>query len=102
MSVTWIAIIASSAAAYAIKLSGYAVPPRWLRRPAVAGITALLPVALLASLVIVQGVTIGARLAPDARLVGIGVAVLALLARAPFIVVVILAAVATALVRLVA
>jgi hypothetical protein len=43
----------------------------------------------------------GATLTVDARLVGLGVAVVALLMRAPFIVVVLAAAVAAALVRLV-
>jgi hypothetical protein len=57
-------------------------------------------VALLAALVAVQVVADGQALVVDARLVGLGVAVVALLFRAPFLVVVLLAAAAAALVRL--
>jgi hypothetical protein len=61
----------------------------------------LLPVALLAALIGVQVLGDGPHLVVDARLVGLGVAVVALLLRAPFIVVVLAAAVAAALVRLI-
>jgi hypothetical protein len=60
----------------------------------------LMPVALLSALVGVQVLATGSHLALDARLVGLGFAVVALLLRAPFIVVVFGAALAAALVRL--
>lgn len=59
----------------------------------------LLPAALLASLAIVSTVGEGRGISVDARLVGLGVAGLALWRRAPFVVVIIAAAAATALVR---
>jgi hypothetical protein len=63
---------------------------------------ALLPVALLGALIALQTLTMGSRVAVDARVVGLGVALVAQWRRAPFLVVVTSACVATALVRLVA
>ena len=62
----------------------------------------LLPAALLAALVVVSTVGDGQSIVIDARLVGLLVAGLALARRAPFVVVVIAASAATALVRLIA
>jgi hypothetical protein len=72
-----------------------------LERPVVGRIADLLPVALLSALIGVQVLGSGQQLVLDARLVGLGVAVVALLLRAPFIVVVFSAALAAALVRLI-
>lgn len=99
MSATWIAVLAASAAAFALKLLGHLVPSRPFERPVLAATLAMLPVALLAALVLVQGAADGDRLVADARLVGLGVAALALALRAPFLVVVVAAAAAAALVR---
>lgn len=99
---TWTAILVSSAGCYLLKLVGLSVPERLLEHPVVTRVAALLPVALLAALAAVQTVATGTDLVLDARLVGVGVGVLALLLRAPFLVVVASAAVAAALVRLVA
>lgn len=96
---TWLAVLLASAGCYVLKLVGVSVPQRILDRPAVRRATALLPVALLAALVAVQTASTGARLVVDARLAGVAVAVVALLLRAPFIVVVALAALTAALVR---
>jgi hypothetical protein len=97
---TWVAVLLTSAGSYLTKLVGLSVPRRVLDRPAVHRVTALLPVALLAALVGVQTLSTGERLVVDARLAGVAVAVVALLLRAPFIVVVALAALTAALVRL--
>lgn len=59
----------------------------------------LLPAALLASLAIVSTVGNGPAVTLDARLVGLIVAGVALWRRAPFVVVIIVASAATALVR---
>ncbi|MHA3702580.1 AzlD domain-containing protein [Jatrophihabitans sp. YIM 134969] len=99
MTAAWIAVLAASAAAYALKLLGHLVPARWLDHPVAVRVTTLLPVALLAALVVVQTVATGDHLTVDARVVGIGAAVVALVLRAPFIVVVVVAAVAAALTR---
>jgi hypothetical protein len=96
---TWIAVVGASLAAYALKLAGHLVPARWLEHPTAVRVTTLLPVALLAALVVVQTVATGDRLALDARVAGLGAAVVALLLRAPFIVVVVVAAVVAAVTR---
>jgi branched-subunit amino acid transport protein len=66
------------------------------------GLVGLLAPALLAALVVTQAVGGDGEIVLDARLAGLGAAVVALVLRAPLIVVVVVAAVATALVRLVA
>ena len=96
---TWAAIVVSSLGCYLLKLSGLSVPARWLEAPLVQRISALLPIALLAALAAVQTVAIGTHLVLDARVAGVGAAIVALLLRAPFLVVVGVAAVVTAGVR---
>lgn len=89
---TWLAILAASAVCFAIKLVGHLVPEHWLAAPRVARTAALVTVALLAALVGVQTVTTGQHLTLDARLPALVVAAVALVLRAPFVVVVVLAA----------
>jgi branched-subunit amino acid transport protein len=101
MSALWVALLVSAAGCYLLKLAGLSVPETVLEHPLVERVADLLPVALLAALVAVQVFADGQVLVVDARLVGLGVAVVALLLRAPFLVVVLLAAAAAALVRLV-
>jgi branched-subunit amino acid transport protein len=98
--VTWAAILVTAAGCYLLKLTGLSVPTRVLDRPLVQRIADLMPVALLAALIGVQVLGEGSHLVLDARLVGFGVAVVALVLRAPFIVVVFAAALSAALVRL--
>ena len=97
----WLAILLASVGGYLLKLGGLSVPASVLEHPVVERVADLLPVALLAALVGVQVFADGPHLTLDARVVGLGVAVVALVLRAPFIVVVLAAAVAAALVRLV-
>lgn len=100
MSVWW-AVLGCAAGCYLLKLAGLSVPEQAMQHPVARRVADLLPVVLLAALVAVQVVGGAAgQYAVDARLVGLGVAVVALVLRAPFLVVVTLAAVATALVRL--
>jgi uncharacterized membrane protein len=96
----WVAVLASSAIAYGFKLAGYTVPPAWLEQPRILRVTEMLPAALLASLVVLQAFSSGRELVLDARAAGLVVATGALLLRAPFIVVVALAAVTAALLRM--
>jgi len=95
----WIAIVGASLIAFALKFAGYTVPPEFLEKPRVSRVTALLPAALLAALVVMQTFTTGANLALDARAAGLAAAAVALLVRAPFIVVVIAAAGTAAVLR---
>lgn len=96
----WITVLAAGLLAYLIKLGGYLVPQRVLEVPWVDRVVPLLTVALLSSLVITQGFLADGVPTLDARAAGIAVAVVALLLRAPFLVVVALAALTAALVRL--
>ena len=89
---TWLAILAASAVCFGIKLVGHLVPEHWLAAPRVARTASLVTVALLAALVGVQTVTTGQQITLDARVPALAVAAVALLLRAPFVVVVVLAA----------
>jgi branched-subunit amino acid transport protein len=100
MSGIWIAVLTTAAGCYALKLAGLTVPERVLGNPRVRRFAELVPVALLAALATVQVATAGhAIVADSARLAGIGAAVVALLLRAPFLVVIVVAAGTTALLR---
>jgi hypothetical protein len=97
---TWLWLLAACAACFASKLLGYLAPPRWLERPRVVRTAGLVTAALLAALVAVQTVADGHRLVVDARLAALAAAGIALWRGAPFIVVVVLAAVVAAVLRL--
>lgn len=88
----WSAVLAAAVLCFATKLLGHRVPAHWLAEPRVARVSALVTVALLAALVGVQTVTSGGWLVLDARLAAVAVAAVALALRAPFVVVVLLAA----------
>jgi branched-subunit amino acid transport protein len=93
MSGTWIAVLVTAAGCYGLKLAGLTVPQRVLASPRARRFAELVPVALLAALAAMQSTTSGHALDFDpARLAGMGAAVVALLLRAPFLVVIIAAA----------
>ena len=96
----WTAVLVASIICVALKAVGYLLPARWLDAPRPARIADLLTVALLAALVMVQTVAAGPAIVVDARLPAVAVAALLLWARAPFLVVVVGAAVTAALLRL--
>jgi hypothetical protein len=96
---TWVAVLVASVVCFATKLVGHRVPERWLAEPRVARIAGLVTIALLAALVGVSTVAAGGTLVVDARLLAVGVAAVALALRAPFVVVVLLAAVVAAVTR---
>jgi branched chain amino acid efflux pump len=97
----WVALLIAAAIAFGLKLVGYLVPADLLAEPHVKRVTAALPVALLAALVAIQTLTgPGGAWTLDARLAAVGVAIVALILRAPFIVVVVLGAATAALLRL--
>ncbi|MFE1315328.1 MULTISPECIES: AzlD domain-containing protein [unclassified Streptomyces] len=96
---TWIAIAATALGCYVVKLAGLLVPADVLERPFVRRLAALLPVALLAALTAQQTFADGHTLVLDARAAGLGAAAVALVLRAPFLLVVAAAVVVTAGVR---
>ncbi|PPL17950.1 AzlD domain-containing protein [Microterricola pindariensis] len=95
----WQIVIAASIACVAMKMAGYLVPPRVLQNPAVSRIAELLTVALLAALIGVQTFAHGQEVVLDARVPAVIVAAGLLALRAPFIVVVIAAALVAAGIR---
>jgi branched-subunit amino acid transport protein len=97
----WLVVLASGAGCYALKLAGYVMPARWFEHPRLRELIQLMPVALLSALIVVQTVASGSHYDFNGpRLAGVGVAAVAVWRRAPFIVVVVLAAATAALLRL--
>lgn len=97
----WLLIASLSVTAYALKAIGFAVVGGRSMPAVVERCLALIPASLLAALVVKDTFTVANELVFDARAAGLAVAVVAVWRRAPFIVVVIVAMAATALVRLV-
>jgi branched-subunit amino acid transport protein len=97
----WTAIILTAIGAYLLKLAGLSIPGAVLEHPLVHRVADLIPVALLAALVAVQVFSDGPSLTLDARAAGLAAAVVALLLRAPFIVVVLVAALTAGIIRLI-
>ncbi|GAB4081731.1 AzlD domain-containing protein [Modestobacter muralis] len=95
----WVVVLAGALGCYLLKLAGLSVPAAWVEHPLVTRVVEFVPAALLAALVAVQAATSGRDLVLDGRLVGLAVAALALALRAPFIVVIVLAGAAGALVH---
>jgi branched chain amino acid efflux pump len=95
----WPAVLLACLAVFVIKLAGHLAPQRLLERPEVMRAAALLTAGLLAALVAVQTLADGDQLRLDARLPALAVAAVALCFRAPFIVVVALAALTAAALR---
>ena len=92
----WVAIVVTALGCYAFKWLGLSVPESVLDRPWVRASAVALPVALLAALTAVQTFADGSSLTVDARVAGVAAAVVALLLRAPFLVVVAVAALTAA------
>jgi hypothetical protein len=92
MNAFWVATIGTSVIAFILKYTGHSIPERIFSHPKVQAINALIPIALLSALVAVQGFTEKSKLMIDHRFAGLSVAIVALLFKAPFPVVVISAA----------
>ena len=103
MSDAVVVMAALAAGTYVLKafgplvLSNKRVLPNWLKRFAM-----LLPTPLLAALVITSTFTSDDKIIFDARIAGVVVAMIALAKRIPFVLVIVIAAAATALCRLIA
>ena len=97
---TWTAVLLASGGCFLLKLLGWSVPARLLADERVRRGVVLLPLALLSALVVVQTFASGSELVLDARAAALAVAAVAIVLRAPFLVVVGLAALTAALLRL--
>jgi branched-subunit amino acid transport protein len=96
MSAIWWAVIGTSVVAFLLKYIGHSVPEKYLTNPRALRINTLIPIALLSALVAVQSFTEKNALVIDQRIVGLAVAVTALALKAPFPVVVLGSALASA------
>jgi hypothetical protein len=99
---SWALILLLAAGSYALKASGLLVLGSSQTALRLAPATMLIPPAMFAALIMVQTFSNGRSLVLDARVFGLLAALLAVRLRAPFIVVVGAAMVATALARAIA
>jgi len=96
---TWTLIILLAIGAYAFKVTGLIILGGRSLPPVFERCLGLIPAAIITALVMKDTFTVGQDLTLDARALGIAVAVIAAWKRAPLIVVIVLGAAATALVR---
>ena len=96
---TWTLIILLTIGAYAFKVTGLVILGGRTLPPIFERCLALIPAAVVTALVMKDTFTQGQELALDARALGIAVAVIAAWRKAPLIVVIVLGAAVTALVR---
>ena len=92
----WAWILLACDVSFATKLSGYLVPERFLENDRFFSISQYMTAGLLAALVVSNTFASGDSLVLDARVAALAAAAVALLLRAPFIVVVIIGALAAA------
>jgi branched-subunit amino acid transport protein len=97
--VTWTLIILLTIGAYAFKVTGLVILGGRTLPPIFERCLALIPAAVVTALVMKDTFTQGQELVLDARALGIAVAVIAAWRKAPLIVVIVLGAAVTALVR---
>jgi hypothetical protein len=100
-AVTWAGVLVASVACYLLKLAGLSLPQRWLQNPRFQATAPLIPIALLAALVGTGTFATGRHLVLDVRAAALVVASIAVVLRAPFLVVVGAAALTAAMLRLV-
>jgi branched-subunit amino acid transport protein len=97
--VTWTLIILLTLGAYAFKVTGLVILGGRSLPPIFERCLALIPAAVVTALVMKDTFTQGQELVLDARALGIAVAIIAAWRKAPLIVVIVLGAAVTALVR---
>lgn len=96
----WSWLLVACVVAYALKLVGYLIPRDKLDSPGFHRVAATMTVGLLAALIVMNTFAEGQSLRLDARLIALGVALLAFWLRAPYLLAVVLGAAAAALARL--
>jgi branched-subunit amino acid transport protein len=98
MSTIWLGVLGTSSIAFLLKFAGHSIPEKYLTNPRMLRINTLIPIALLSALVGVQTLTEKGKWIIDQRLAGVAVALIALSLKAPYFVVVISAAVTSAVI----
>lgn len=96
----WFWIAGACLIAYGLKLAGHLIPRRLLESQRALRVAGCLTIGLLASLCVTNAFVSGSSVVIDARIGALFAACLALLLRAPFLVVVIVGALAAAGLRL--
>jgi branched-subunit amino acid transport protein len=97
--VSWWFVVALAAGCYAFKVLGLVIIGDRQMPPVVTRCLALIPPAMISALVALNTVSVGQHLVIDARAAGVGAAVIAAWRRAPLVVIILLGAAVTALVR---
>jgi hypothetical protein len=97
MTSLWIATLMTSGICFLLKYLGYSLPESVLNKPVIQRINLLIPIALLSSLVAVQTFGSDKSVVIDHRLAGVGAAAIALKFKASFPVIMLVAAVTSAL-----
>ncbi|MEN9687346.1 MAG: hypothetical protein RL381_358 [Actinomycetota bacterium] len=98
MNALWIGVIGTSLIAFLLKFLGHSIPEKYVSNPRALRINTLIPIALLSALVGVQTITEKGKWVIDQRLAGVAVALIALSLKAPYFVVVISAAITSAVI----
>lgn len=96
---SWTLIVLLAVGAYAFKFTGLVIIGSRTLPPVFERCLALIPAAVISALIVKDTLTSGQDLVVDARAAGIAVAILAAWRRAPLIVVIVVGAAVTALVR---
>jgi branched-subunit amino acid transport protein len=96
MNSLWLGVLGTSLIAFLLKFAGHSIPEKYVNNPRALRINTLIPIALLSALVGVQTLTEKGKWVIDQRLAGVAVALIALSLKAPYFVVVISAAVTSA------
>jgi hypothetical protein len=97
--VIWAEVLVAIVSCYGLKRAGLSLPGSWLSDPKIQRSVPLIPIALLAALVATQTFPTGRHLVIDVRAAALVVAGVAVLLRAPFLIVVASAAATAALLR---
>jgi branched-subunit amino acid transport protein len=97
--VSWLLVLLLAGGAYACKVTGLVLVGSRRLPPVVTRCLALVPAALVSALVVKDTFSTGTDLVVDARAAGVGAAAVAAWSRAPLIVVIIVGAVVTMVVR---
>ena len=98
MNDLWIATLGASAICYLLKILGYSLPESTLNNPRIQRVNTFIPIVLLSALVAVQTLTIESKVIVDHRLIGVLVAAIALKMRVSFPVMMVSAALCSAMV----
>jgi branched-subunit amino acid transport protein len=98
MNALWLGVIGTSLIAFLLKYLGHSIPEKYVSNPRALRINTLIPIALLSALVGVQTITEKGKWVIDQRLAGVAVALIALSLKAPYFVVVISAAITSAVI----